>query len=69
MLVGAERHDTLDLALRYLGLGTPTPVPADGQGRISVEALAEALDGIEQWPDDRVPAGRATCTPARSTRS
>ncbi len=43
VLVGEERHDTVDLALRYLGLGTPESVPADGQGRIRVDALAEAL--------------------------
>ncbi len=43
VLVGAERHDTVDLALRYLGLGTPTEVPADAQGRIRLDALDEAL--------------------------
>src|SRR5450631_147164 len=43
VLVGAERHDTVDLALRYLGLGRPTPVAADDQGRIRVDALAQAL--------------------------
>ena len=32
--VGQERHDTIDLGLRYLGLGRPTVVPADRQGRI-----------------------------------
>jgi glutamate/tyrosine decarboxylase-like PLP-dependent enzyme len=44
VLVGAERHDTVDLALRYLGLGVPEPVAADGQGRIDPGALAEALE-------------------------
>ena len=44
VLVGAERHDTVDLALRYLGLGEPTPVAADDQGRIRIDALAAALD-------------------------
>ena len=29
VLVGLERHDTVDLALRYLGLGAPTAVEAD----------------------------------------
>ena len=48
VLVGAERHDTIDLALRYLGLGQPEPVAADDQGRIRVEALAEALAAIPQ---------------------
>ena len=43
MLVGAERHETVDVALRYLGLGRPEVVPADDQGRIDVEALAAAL--------------------------
>ena len=43
VLVGAERHDTVDLALRYLGLGAPEVVPADVQGRIDPAALAAAL--------------------------
>ena len=43
VLVGEERHDTVDLALRYLGLGLPTPVAADEQGRIRLDALADAL--------------------------
>jgi glutamate/tyrosine decarboxylase-like PLP-dependent enzyme len=43
VLVGAQRHDTVDLALRYLGLGAPEPVPADDQGRIDPGALAAAL--------------------------
>ena len=33
---------TVDLALRYLGLGLPTTVAADEQGRIRPDALAEA---------------------------
>ena len=44
VLVGAERHDTIDLALRYLGLGAPISVAADEQGRIRIDALAAALD-------------------------
>lgn len=43
VLVGEERHGTLDLALRYLGLGLPTTVPADDQGRLVVDGLAHAL--------------------------
>jgi glutamate/tyrosine decarboxylase-like PLP-dependent enzyme len=43
VLVGAERHDTIDLALRYLGLGMPEEVAADMQGRIDPSALATAL--------------------------
>jgi glutamate/tyrosine decarboxylase-like PLP-dependent enzyme len=42
--VGAERHDTVDLGLRYLGLGRPTAVPADRQGRIIPAELDRALD-------------------------
>jgi len=43
VLVGAERHDTVDRALHYLGLGMPTEVAADDQGRIKIDALREAL--------------------------
>ena len=43
VLVGEERHGTIDLALRYLGLGAPAPVPADDQGRLRVDALGEQL--------------------------
>jgi len=48
VLVGEERHETLDLALRYLGLGSPTPVAADKQGRMRPDALAAALDRIPE---------------------
>ncbi|MFN2539157.1 MAG: aspartate aminotransferase family protein [Mycobacteriales bacterium] len=43
VLVGAERHDTIDLALRYLGLGAPTVVAVDDEGRILPDALEEAI--------------------------
>jgi glutamate/tyrosine decarboxylase-like PLP-dependent enzyme len=43
VLVGRERHDTIDLALRYLGLGAPTVVAADDQGRVDPEELANEL--------------------------
>ena len=43
VLVGGERHVTVDVALRYLGLGAPTVVPSDDQGRIRPDALAERL--------------------------
>jgi len=43
VIVGAERHDTIDLALRYLGLGEPQTVAVDDQGRIRVDSLEEAL--------------------------
>jgi len=44
VLVGAERHPSVDLPLRFLGLGDPLVVPADAQGRIRADALADALD-------------------------
>jgi glutamate/tyrosine decarboxylase-like PLP-dependent enzyme len=51
VLVGAQRHDTVDLALRYLGLGAPEPVRADDQGRIDPGALADALSqGTHETP-------------------
>ncbi len=50
VLVGAERHDTVDLALRYLGLGTPQVVAADDQGRIDPDALAAALSAGPAGP-------------------
>jgi glutamate/tyrosine decarboxylase-like PLP-dependent enzyme len=46
VLVGQERHDTVDLALRYLGFGRPTVVAADEQGRLRIDALAQALNVI-----------------------
>ena len=48
VLVGEERHATIDVTLRYLGLGQPTLVPADDQGRICVDALAGALDQVPE---------------------
>ncbi len=42
-IVGEERHGTVDLAGRYLGLGTPISVPSDDQGRIRVDELRSAL--------------------------
>ena len=44
VLAGAERHASVDLALRYLGFGLPTVVAADAEGRIIVSALTDALD-------------------------
>jgi len=44
VLAGEDRHTTIDMALRYLGLGAPTLVDADEQGRIRPDALARALD-------------------------
>lgn len=50
VLVGAERHDTIDLALRYLGLGEPEKVAADREGRIRPDALDAALDRDRDRP-------------------
>jgi glutamate/tyrosine decarboxylase-like PLP-dependent enzyme len=49
-VVGQERHDTIDLTMRYLGLGRPVAVPADSQGRI----IPAELDRI--LADDTGPA-------------
>jgi glutamate/tyrosine decarboxylase-like PLP-dependent enzyme len=49
VLVGAERHATVDRALRLLGIGAAciVPVPADGQGRMVPGALREALEHLD----------------------
>lgn len=46
VLVGEERHTTVDLALRYLGLGEPVAVAVDSEGRIRLDALATALGRV-----------------------
>jgi len=43
VLVGAERHGSVDVSLRYLGLGAPQEIGADDEGRIRVDALERAL--------------------------
>jgi glutamate/tyrosine decarboxylase-like PLP-dependent enzyme len=45
VLVGAERHASIDRAARYLGFGTDCMVviPADGQGRMVPSALRDAI--------------------------
>lgn len=45
VVVGEDRHDTIDRAVRYLGLGQDAvlPVDCDGQGRIDPAALAATL--------------------------
>ncbi len=45
VLVGEERHVTVDRALRYLGIGSAQieAVPADEQGRMRVDRLPAAL--------------------------
>lgn len=46
VIVGAERHSTIDRALRFLGLGASnvTVVPADDQGRMELEGLRHIID-------------------------
>lgn len=63
VLVGDERHSTIDLALRYLGLGQPTLVATDDQGRIEPDAFAAALE--------RVPVGEPiiVCVQAANVHS
>jgi glutamate/tyrosine decarboxylase-like PLP-dependent enzyme len=43
VFAGAEVHASVILALRYLGLGAPTYVAADDQGRMIPDALEQAL--------------------------
>jgi glutamate/tyrosine decarboxylase-like PLP-dependent enzyme len=50
VVVGAERHESVDLALRYLGLGAPVVVDADREGRLVPGALATALDALPEGP-------------------
>ena len=50
VLVGEERHDSIDLVLRYLGLGAPEPVAADDQGRLDAAALRAALEAGDGQP-------------------
>ncbi|MFJ3632753.1 pyridoxal phosphate-dependent decarboxylase family protein [Streptomyces sp. NPDC090112] len=50
VLAGRDRHMAVDLALRYLGLGTPRLVAADDQGRMLPHALSAALDEAGPGP-------------------
>jgi glutamate/tyrosine decarboxylase-like PLP-dependent enzyme len=43
VIVGEQVHASLLVALRYAGLGAPTRVAADDQGRMRPEALRQAL--------------------------
>lgn len=47
VLTGADAHASVDISLRYLGLGAPRRVAADEEGRLRVDALAAELDRIE----------------------
>jgi glutamate/tyrosine decarboxylase-like PLP-dependent enzyme len=52
VIVGEERHETVDVALRFLGLGEnrSSVVPADDQGRIRLDALADSLADVDNDP-------------------
>ena len=49
VVVGEERHVTVDRALRFLGIGASqlVAVPADGQGRMRADLLRDALGAID----------------------
>ena len=49
VVAGANRHATLDRALRFLGIGTASirEVPADDQGRVLTEALRDELGSAD----------------------
>ena len=48
VIVGAERHDAIDAALRAIGLGAATAavVPADAAGRVDADAFAAAAAAV-----------------------
>ena len=46
VFVGRDRHASVDLALKYLGLGRPIEIAADPQGTLIPGALAEAMDAV-----------------------
>jgi glutamate/tyrosine decarboxylase-like PLP-dependent enzyme len=52
VIVGEERHETVDVALRFLGLGETRSivVPADDQGRIRLDGLADILPEVGSDP-------------------
>ena len=52
VVVGEERHETVDVALRFLGLGEAPSivVPVDDQGRIELDALADTLREVGDNP-------------------
>lgn len=48
LIVGADRHGSIDRAARLCGIGRDelTVVPADDQGRMTVDGLSAALEGV-----------------------
>ena len=49
VVVGEDRHITVDAALRYLGLGASRSlvIPCDGDGRMNPQALRTAIANVE----------------------
>ena len=43
VLASSDRHESIDVVLRYLGLGAPTVLPADDQGRLRADTLTDRL--------------------------
>ena len=70
VLVGGERHVTIDRSLRLLGLGTARsrPSPPTTQGRMRADGAARGARGAERAAD-RLRPGRQREHAARSTRS
>ena len=50
VLAGRERHDSVDLALRYAGLPSPELVDVDQEGRVVPESLRDALERAQGTP-------------------
>jgi glutamate/tyrosine decarboxylase-like PLP-dependent enzyme len=52
IVLGEERHESVDIALRYLGLGPARSriVPADEEGRLRLNALRATLRTVETGP-------------------
>ena len=50
VLAGRERHMSVEVALRYLGLPAPVLVDVDDQGRIRPDDLRDALAGSPDQP-------------------
>lgn len=50
VVVGAQRHSSIDVALRYLGVGVRqiSVVPCDDQGRMRADRLAAVLQDLER---------------------
>ncbi|SFR88762.1 Glutamate or tyrosine decarboxylase [Agromyces sp. CF514] len=59
VFAGDEHHPSVDVALRWLGLGRPVDVATDDQGRILPEALEEALSAGDPEGGGAADAGPA----------